>query len=1489
MKIQNCLLFVVGLLSSLKLFSQSQDFIYINSNNKEQTGTPQKSFQYVREVILKPGFIVTGSSTTWYARPVDDIGNSPQSFDKNFVRIETMLVPVTIENAISALPVASKSTQYEYTDDLGRGVQQVSVKASPLQNDIVTAAEYDLYGRQPKEFLPFAIANRNGSYRANAVVSQTGDVFKFYAGTPKVAQDITPFKLSEFDDSPLNQVRSSYGPGASWHDNFKSITNSTSVEVNSTILKWKYISDLVPPTVSFYPPKTLVYSDTKDEEGVVTRAYKNFRDQNILTIRDATGGSYKTYNIFDISGKLCLVIPPEAAERIATEYTAGGITDAQRMDFLNRWAFQYVYDEYGRMIKKRAPGASDWTLMVYDKWDRLVLTREPGWTANQWTFTKYDVFNRPIITGIYSTTFTHDVLRTNAMNSNVRHEEPVLNNATGYHFTNTFPTTVTEADLLTVTYYDNYNFIYTGWDAENFNYSYSSSSKQDPVKGYTTGSKVRVLGVTPSRWINTVTYYDKKYRTLHTIGENYQGGIDRITNTYDFPGRLVSSTHLHTSSSENITVLKEFAYDHAGRLLTEHQTIGGGLRTLLVSNQYNELGQVVEKNLHSVAGSPFLQSVDYRYNIRGWTTHINNSTLSADANNDDTNDIFGMDLLFNQSETINGVATTPLYNGNISAIRWKTNNLKDSPKEKVFGFTYDKLSRLSSNRYAEKSGGTWSGALDMFKESMTYDRNGNIKTLNRWMNYNGTSTQVDALIYKYGNNPAADNWGNKLYNVHDGTIYYNKADKNPAYGYSETMHDPLLQEYTYDNSGRMLTDQNKEITGITYNYLNMPQLIQLSGNRQIEYTYDAAGNKLRIVAKENGVPNHQTDYVGSFNYVNGSLTFINHSEGRAVRNNTGGYNYEYFIQDHQNNTRAVFGALKETKEYRATMEPVLASQEEITTDPVNGFRNLPTGRTGSFNRTKRSALLINPNFSAETNGNLGSKAVGPAKMLQVTAGDRIQLEVFARYQTATNSAALAPGFISTVTGAFGLVPGEVAHSALTTSVPGYIATIPTNSLVAKAYLCYMLFDNSYVPRQFGFAPISNLAAVQHQRLFIDATLTHSGFVYVFVANESNVSAATSVFFDDLQIVHEKNNSILQVTQTSDYLPFGLSFNEYFQNRAGNTNVPYSQNKYRFQDQELQTGNDLDWYHFKYRMHDPAIGRFHLVDPLADKYTYNSTYAFSENRLVDGVELEGKEFFKKGTPLSVHVGSAPYIPHGGNVLYGFGTYSLDFLSYSFLDMGLGNLSYQRNKNDYKHSKGVYSDEVGLGSMGKHANNLISTSNSITQGVGGFNNVMGVSTTIASLYFSGATSLIGRSMPTLRGISYSRNMFSNGVQKMLFNPNSFNRIDMAWDATRETVNQISTVGVADIDVADITTSSLLGFNTWSSTMLSNINYQPFSGGDNLGWSHSYGTKAGNWDIATGTISGVSTYQIQNRVKNPTFNFAVGTYLDFLGKKISSVNNP
>jgi len=86
---------------------------------------------------------------------------------------------------------------------------------------------------------------------------------------------------------------------------------------------------------------------------------------------------------------------------------------------------------------------------------------------------------------------------------------------------------------------------------------------------------------------------------------------------------------------------------------------------------------------------------------------------------------------------------------------------------------------------------------------------------------------------------------------------------------------------------------------------------------------------------------------------------------------------------------------------------------------------------------------------------------------------------------------------------------------------------------------------------------------------------------------------------------------------SDYYPYGMLLD----NRNGSSNYRFG---FQGQVKDDEVKGENNSVNYKYRINDPRLGRFFAVDPLSAKYPYNSTYGFSENNVIDAVELEGLE-------------------------------------------------------------------------------------------------------------------------------------------------------------------------------------------------------------------------------------------------------------------------
>ena len=662
-----------------------------------------------------------------------------------------------------------------------------------------------------------------------------------------------------------------------------------------------------------------------------------------------SSGSYSYNNITDEDGEDVSaagfpdITDIDQTKTIGLPDTLEGITEVETQaniqELLDNLCYQYKYDNRNRLIEKKIPGKG-WEYIVYDNLNRPALTQDanllavnnPNSSVNQWLFTKYDVFGRVIITGLYNSNSSREALQTifnNVTNASGNYEikaDDSTGDAGTYYYIDNFPSGGLE--ILTVNYYDDYTFntdsqtLPASWDGQAIiNYNNSSTTKK-LTKGLATGSRVRVLGT--NDWITTITGYDVKGRPIYVMSKNsYLGTSDVVKNTLDFIGALDKSVTEHNKGANNIITEDVLTYDHIGRLTKQTQELNNtNALEVIAENHYDELGQLESKGVGgSNTNTNRLQNVDYTYNIRGWLKKINDPFQALGT------DLFSMKLSYND-------AGTRLYNGNISQQTWKTANDNIS---RTYNYKYDDLNRITS----ASDGWFW---LSRFPISVTYDKNGNIISLYRKGAIVENPNISNSSDYGTMDNLTYDYDGNQLLSVTD--------SGNTTYGFKDgnTSGD----DYTYDANGNMTKDLNKgigtsSVNGITYNHLNLPVQVKFnnSNTQKINYIYDATGVKLEKKVTE-GSTITNTLYAGNYIYENtgsgNELKFFSHPEG-YVEPNGGSFDYVYQYKDHLGNIRLSY------KDISTNSTPVLEIIEENNYYPFGlqhkGYNNVVSSNSNS--------------------------------------------------------------------------------------------------------------------------------------------------------------------------------------------------------------------------------------------------------------------------------------------------------------------------------------------------------------------------------------------------------------------------------------------------------------------------------------------------------------------------------------------------------------
>ena len=378
------------------------------------------------------------------------------------------------------------------------------------------------------------------------------------------------------------------------------------------------------------------------------------------------------------------------------------------------------------------------------------------------------------------------------------------------------------------------------------------------------------------------------------------------------------------------------------------------------------------------------------------------------------------------------------------------------------------MNRLTAANFKQNNTGTtWANSLiDFTLNNLTYDANGNIMTMNQKGFKVNSSSLVDQMSYVY--QPTS----NKLAKVTD-------AIPSPSGGGGAGLGDfhdgtnGINDDYEYDGNGNLIMDNNKAISSISYNHLNLPGTVTVTGKGTITYTYDAAGIKLKKTTVE-GTKTTTTLYIGNFVYQNDTLQFISHEEGRTrwtlhkyLNGTTGyGFEYDYFLRDHLGNVRMVLTQQKDTSQYMATMEAAYRNTENQL------FYNLSQS---NYSRTAVAGYpadaTTNPNDSLmRLNGN-GQK-IGAAIILKVMSGDIIDVAVKAYYTTQTAGgtnpsfpdvlSSFANGIVTVTGGAKGSLSdlNNQTLSPLFGAINSFAAANnPTIASKPRAYLNWILLDD----------------------------------------------------------------------------------------------------------------------------------------------------------------------------------------------------------------------------------------------------------------------------------------------------------------------------------------------------------------------------------------------------------------------------------------------
>ena len=964
-------------------------------------------------------------------------------------------------------------------------------------------------------------------------------------------------------------------------------------------------------------PTSVYKRVTIDEDGKQVVEYTNGDGLLVQKEVEGSGGSWlTTAYAYDYADRLVCIIPPKA---IGSTYF--NLNDHQGANGL---VYGFRYDDQNRLKEKLTPGRG-WTYLVYDRRGNVIMEQDARQReSNQWSFMKYDALDRVVMSGVV-TGNDRNYWQNMADGQSGDVYEQRGGGLLGY--TNrVVPTNIGEAETVLVNYYDDYGH---------------RSGELGPQRGGGYGNTRGQLTVNKTRnladnnWLESAFYYDDRGLLIESESKNRFGGVNSTFNEYSFTGELLVQESIYRKPGQgDLSVKERYNYDHAGRKTQAYHAVNGQEITLAIY-EYDEIGRLVKKrvqpgsyttgtssggggtnyppiitrnsapssqediastevilqpNFEALTGSTYtariqansggggtatgttdaLQTIEYAYNIRGNLSSVNDGQINTSQN-----DLFAQRYVYHEDGQY--------YRGVLRRQEWVSTHGSRANARPAYTYYYDDATRLTTANYSVTGG--FSGE-NYTTNGISYDANGNVLAMTRQGMRQGSNmapTQygvIDQISYEYE--------GNRVQSVSDAQGQGNAdtgdfRDRNSG------------TDYEYYSDGSLKLDRNKQVERIEYNHLGLVTRILLSGGREVQQVYDAAGIKLYKRLLQNGIEQERMDYVGDVLYRNGVPFSIATDEGRVIfkLGDVSKYLYEYHYRDMQGNLRVAYRQQGWPDQLaRISMEPGLAPAEEQVSGELKRWRSNQAAYEGGY-----SARVI--------------KGLGPERTAAVEAGELVTATVYAHYewgkQNKRQAAVVPVPWVEEQKSPTGEGRGRVVIKGGVLLPAGRISANRATEQARGRFHLAVLDSSGQVLEQVQVA-VSPSAQGSWQELKLQLRVRSGGErVRVWTENETD----QPVYFDSYTITSQPP----VIVEEHHYDPWGLELEG-----IGYVADGERKERYLYQGKEHEEAFGLEYDDFGWRLYDPQLGRWHAPDP---EDQFESPYVGLSNSPVNGIDPDGR--------------------------------------------------------------------------------------------------------------------------------------------------------------------------------------------------------------------------------------------------------------------------